>query len=54
MRILCPVVQAFVRPVLDPWHDLMPGGSVRGQLIGDDALEQHLLDQAQAQREPEI
>ncbi len=43
MRVLGPVVQAFVGSVLDPRHDLAPGSPVGGQLIGDDALGHHTL-----------
>ena len=43
MRILCPVVQALVRPVLNPWHDLASSSSIGGQLVGDDALRCHSL-----------
>jgi transposase len=32
-----------MRPVIDPWHDLSLGGSVRGELISDDALRCHAL-----------
>ena len=35
MRILCPVVEPFVRAVLDVWHDLAPSGRVGAKLIGD-------------------
>ena len=37
MRILGPVVETFVRAVLDVWHDLAPSGRVGAKLIGDHA-----------------
>ena len=36
MRILCPVVEALVLPVLDPGHDLPLGGGIALQLVGDE------------------
>ena len=35
MRILSPVIEAFVLPVLDARHDLPLGGSVAFQLVVD-------------------
>lgn len=35
MRILYPVVKPFVRAVLDLWHDLPLGRSIRSELVGD-------------------
>jgi hypothetical protein len=35
MRILRPIVEPFVRAVLDFWHDLPPGRSIGSKLIGD-------------------
>src|SRR5919112_760502 len=35
MRILRPVVEPFMRAVLDLWHDLPPGRSIRSELVGD-------------------
>ena len=35
MRIFCPIVDPFVRAVLDIWHDLTLGGSIRAELVGD-------------------
>ena len=35
MRILCPIVEPFVRAVFDVWHNLALGGCVGAALIGD-------------------
>ena len=35
MRILCSVIQPFVRAVLDFWHDLTLGGRVGAKLVSD-------------------
>jgi hypothetical protein len=35
MRIFCPIVDPFVGAVLDIWHDLTLGGSIRAELVGD-------------------
>lgn len=35
MRILCPIVQAFVGAVLDTWHDLLLCSVVGAKLVGD-------------------
>ena len=35
MRILGPVIQPLVRAVLDFRHDLLPGRSIRSELVGD-------------------
>jgi hypothetical protein len=43
MTVLDPVVEAFVRAVLDLGHDLLLGRPVGAQLVGDDALGCHAL-----------
>lgn len=43
MRILRPVVQAFMRAVLDGWHDLAFGSPIGAQLISDHALRRQTL-----------
>jgi hypothetical protein len=35
MRILCPVVEAFVLPVLNAAHNLPLGGAIAAQLVSD-------------------
>ena len=35
VRILCPIVEAFMLAVLDAGHDLPLGGSVAAQFVGD-------------------
>ena len=35
MRVLRSVIKPLVRAVLDFWHDLTSGGSIRAELIGD-------------------
>ena len=35
MRIFCPIVEPLMRAVFDVWHDLMLGGSIRAELVGD-------------------
>lgn len=36
MRIFCPIMQAFVRPVFDAQQDLTLRCAITGQFIGDD------------------
>src|ERR1700753_603843 len=35
MRILCPVVEALVLPVLNAGHNLPLGGAIAAQVVGD-------------------
>jgi hypothetical protein len=35
VRVLCPIVEAFMLAVLDAGHDLPLGGSVAAQFVGD-------------------
>src|ERR1700752_148869 len=47
MRILCPVVEALVLPVLNAGHNLPLGGAIAAQLVGDQhtGCSQVLLEQ---------
>src|ERR1700751_2695155 len=47
MRILCPVVEALVLPVLNAAHNLPLGGAIAAQLVGDQhtGRSQVLLEQ---------
>src|SRR6201997_2920252 len=47
MRILCPVVEALVLPVLNAGHNLSLGGAIAAQLVGDQhtGRSQVLLEQ---------
>src|SRR3954454_632288 len=35
MRVLRPVVETLVLPVLNAWHNLLPRRSIAGKLVGD-------------------
>src|SRR4029077_3728113 len=37
VRVLGPVVEALVRAMLDPGHDLAPGGGIGAELVGNHA-----------------
>lgn len=43
MRILGPIVQAFVEAMLDVQHDLPPRRAVGAELVGDHALRRETL-----------
>lgn len=43
MRVLRPIVQTLVRPMLDAGHDLTGGRLIGTQLIGDQPLWRHAL-----------
>jgi hypothetical protein len=43
VRILCSIVQAFVRTMLDVWNDLTPCCAIGAQLVGDHPLRHHAL-----------
>ena len=43
MAVLGPVVEAFVGPMLDRGHGLLPGGTIGSQLVGDHPLRRHAV-----------
>ncbi len=52
MRVLGPIVQTLVRPMLDAGHDLTRGRLVGTQLIGDQPLWRHALLEQTGQQTP--
>src|SRR3954462_4869458 len=52
MRVLRPVVETLVLPVLNAWHNLLPRRSIAGKLVGDHDARRPALPLQQLAQQP--
>src|SRR4051794_20872244 len=52
MRVLRPVVETLVLPVLNAWHNLLPRRSIAGKLVGDHDARRSALPLQQLAQQP--